>query len=107
MRDVAISLIGVEQCPPPSGSVLLRWAAFFAVEALKKSEKLSPVTLMLGQNIDLVFRIGAAYLALLSLIRGRYVGLPRTPCSFVGRCPTSIEGPKRSVRASQSDKQSA
>ena len=42
-------------------SVVQAGAALVAVEALKKSEKFSAVTAMLGQNIDRVFRIGAAY----------------------------------------------
>jgi hypothetical protein len=41
--------------------VIQAGAALLAIEALKKSEKFSAVTSMLGQNIDRVFRIGAAY----------------------------------------------
>jgi hypothetical protein len=42
-------------------SAELARAPFRRNEALKKSEKFSAVTSMLGQHIDPVFRIGAAY----------------------------------------------
>lgn len=62
MRNVAIGLVGVAAVSATFGvGVIQAGAALLAVEALKKSEKFSAVTSMLGQNIDRVLRIGAAY----------------------------------------------
>jgi hypothetical protein len=62
IRNVAIGLIGVAAISATFGlGVMQAGAALVAVEALKKSEKFSAVTAMLGQNIDRVFRIGPAY----------------------------------------------
>jgi len=62
MRNVAIGLVGVAAVSLTFGlGAIEAGAALVAVEALKKSEKFSAVTAMLGQNIDRVFRIGAAY----------------------------------------------
>lgn len=62
MRNVGISLVGVAAVSATLGvGAMQAGAAFLAVEALKKSENFAAVTSMLGQNIDRVFRIGAAY----------------------------------------------
>jgi hypothetical protein len=62
MRNVAIGLVGVAAVSAAFGvSFIQAGGALLAVEALKKSEKFSALTTMLGQNIDRVFRIGAAY----------------------------------------------
>ncbi|MBV9152173.1 MAG: hypothetical protein JO204_10410 [Alphaproteobacteria bacterium] len=62
VRNVAIGLVGVAAVSAAFGiGVVQAGAALLAIEALKKSEKFSAVTSMLGQNIDRIFHIGEAY----------------------------------------------
>ena len=62
IRNVAIGLVGVAGVSAALGiGAIQAGAALVAIEALKKSEKFSAVTSMLGQNIDRVFRVGTAY----------------------------------------------
>ena len=62
MRNVAVGIVGVAAVSATFGiGIIHAGAALIAIEALKKSEKFSAVTSMLGENIDRVFRIGAAY----------------------------------------------
>ncbi len=62
VKNVTITLVGVAAVSAAFGmNVVEAGAAFVGVEALKKSETFSAVTSMLGQNIDRVFRVSAAY----------------------------------------------
>jgi hypothetical protein len=62
IRNVAIGLVGAAAVTAAFGVGFIQaGAALVAIEALKKSQKFSALTAMLGQNIDRVFRIGAAY----------------------------------------------
>jgi hypothetical protein len=62
IRNVAIGVVGAAAISAAFGVGFIQaGAALVAIEALKKSEKFSALTSMLGQNIDRMFRIGAAY----------------------------------------------
>jgi hypothetical protein len=62
LKNVTIPLIGVAAVWAVFGmNVVEAGATLLTVEAVKKSETFSAVTSMLGQNIDRVLRVGAAY----------------------------------------------
>jgi hypothetical protein len=62
VKNVAIGLVGVAAVSATFGvGTIQAGALLLAVEALKKSNRFSAVTSMLGQHIDRVFSVGAAY----------------------------------------------
>jgi len=62
MKNVTITLVGVAAVSATFGfSPIEAGAALVGVEALKKSVTFSALTSMLGQNVDRVFRVGAAF----------------------------------------------